>query len=505
MSEFQVNSADLIGLLKEAGILVAVGGVASTADFTGYTTDSRKLADGELFLAYRGVQFDAHALLPKLLSETSRCGFILDDPQVWEAVKTKAPWACLVTDTREAWAWLASYRYGHPQRQLKLIGVTGTNGKTSTVWFVRQILRAMGQACLTLGTLGIYLGDSFYPASHTTPDPDDTFRYLAAAVRAGIRYAAMEVSSHALVQKRMRPLRFDAVAFTSFSRDHLDFHASMEEYFAAKWQLISAYRKPGAKAFLATNLRAHVAGLELPADVLWYGADAEAVTADVQAEILGMRLDATQMSLQMGAQRWTGSLAFAGDFAVENFAAAWAMVKALSGHSLEPERWSELAPVPGRFEPVVEAFAHGFAVIVDYAHTPDALEKTLIKLKAMTQGKLWAVFGCGGDRDKGKRPLMGALAERYADVLVLTSDNPRTEDPQAILADIQAGLKHPERAYIQVDRREAMALALAQASAGDAVLIAGKGHEDYQIIGTVKHDFDDHKVAASLLLQRKTR
>ncbi len=491
-------ASDLIALFQEAGILRAVQGRVPDSSFVSYTPDSRKLSDGDLFLAYKGVHFDAHALLPELLQAKSQCGFIVDQESSWSLLK-EAPWACLVSDTREAWAWIAAHAHGRPERSLRLLGVTGTNGKTSTVWFLRQILAALGEKVLTLGTLGIYLGDEFFAGSHTTPDPDETFRYLALARDRGMGWAAMEVSSHALVQKRLSPLRFDAVAFTSFSRDHLDFHASMEEYFAAKWELIERYRKPLACAWLSERIDAFLPATLAP-NLRRYSSQQVAADQGVSYQVHSMDLTSTDLSLHLGSQSWRGRLPFSGDFAVENFAVAWDSIRVLTGRSLEPENWTRIAPVPGRFEPVVAAAAHGFAVIVDYAHTPDALEKTLIKLRGLTQGHVWVVFGCGGDRDKGKRPLMGAAAELHADRLVLTSDNPRTEEPQAILQDIQAGLKHPERALVEVDRRRAIAHAVKAAKAGDAILIAGKGHEDYQILGTQKYPFDDRLVATEFLL-----
>jgi UDP-N-acetylmuramoyl-L-alanyl-D-glutamate--2,6-diaminopimelate ligase len=360
---------------------------------------------------------------------------------------------------------------------------------------------------LILGTLGIYCGEEKFPATHTTPDPDELFRQLAMAVDKGVTWAAMEVSSHAVVQRRLGPLRFDAAGFTSFSRDHLDFHPTMEEYFAAKWQLFSHFLKPQAVAWLSHGLEDWLPPAAYDSGFHFYGPPRSGRTlqkGDAVFEVTSMTLQTTDFAVTRGSKRWQGRLPFGADFAIANFTLALLIVEGLLPGRVTAANWSRIEPVPGRFEPVPEAFAHGLSVIVDYAHTPDALEKTLQKLRELTPGRLWVVFGCGGDRDRGKRPLMGAVAEKEADVLMVTSDNPRTEDPQTILKDILQGLSQSKHQAI-VDRESAILRAIQEAQPGDTILIAGKGHEDYQIIGKEKFPFDDKKVAAACLMKRETK
>lgn len=504
MGERALKARLIVEALQKAGMLLEVRQNAPEHIFPDYTTDSRRLSPNGLFIAYRGVSFDAHALLPQLALSHPGAGMIVDERSAWEASQAfPFPFVCLVRDSREAWAFLAAYHHDFPNEHLSVFGVTGTNGKTSTVWYIRQILDLLGEPCLSIGTLGVYLDYEKFDLAQTTPDPDDLFRYLALARQRGCRWAAMEVSSHAVVQKRLGPLRFDGVAFTSFSRDHLDFHASMEEYFAAKWKFIANSRKPGGIAWLSSSLGTWKPANAAGSGCRTYGpAHPGGSIDDLVYTILDMQLSHSEFSLHQGAKTWTGRLSFGGDFAIDNFVAAWALVKSVSGKILPPERWPEIKPVPGRFEPLAEAFAQGFAVIVDYAHTPDALEKTLHRLRGLTPGKLWVVFGCGGDRDKGKRPLMGRAAEQNADRVIVTSDNPRTEDPEAVVNDIVRGFVDPAQARTEVDRREAIRLAINGAASGDTILIAGKGHEDYQLIGKQKLSFDDLKVARSLLAER---
>lgn len=501
-----LQAAAVVRILEEAGLLLDSHMPDPERLFAAYTTDSRRVTADQLFIAYQGVKTDAHQHLEKLFATHPQFGFIYEQDHYAPLAK-RAAFACRVRDSREAWAQLAAYRWGRPQTKLKLLGVTGTNGKTSTVWFLRQILQKLGQSCLTIGTLGVYCGEEKLPASHTTPDPDALFQYLAMAVDRGLRWVAMELSSHAVVQKRLGPLRFDAIAFTSFSRDHLDFHGTMEAYFAAKWQLIQDFRRPGAPAWLSSSLGSW-RPVEASSSTLCftYGPEGEsALPLTLSYSIQSMKLAESRFSIRLrggedGAEEvWTGALPFGGDFAVENFAAALALVHSVLGRGLPSELWAAIAPVPGRFEPIV---AKGLAVIVDYAHTPDALEKTLLKLRELTRGKVWVVFGCGGDRDRGKRPLMGALAENGADVVILTSDNPRSEDPEGILNEIAAGLRAPERALRISDRAQAIGYAIEKAAVDDAILVAGKGHEDYQLIGSQVLPFDDKKVAAAFLAKR---
>ncbi|WP_176736931.1 UDP-N-acetylmuramoyl-L-alanyl-D-glutamate--2,6-diaminopimelate ligase [Oligoflexus tunisiensis] len=494
---------DIVRVLEKAGLLVQYRMPRADQTFHAHTTNSRLVDPGSLFIAYRGVSFDAHSALDELRERWTDLGFIVEQADAFHALADKA-FVCHVKDSREAWAWLAAHVHRNPQDRLRLIGITGTNGKTSTVWFLRQLLRTLGEPCLILGTLGVYCGEEKFPATHTTPDPDELFRQLALGVEKGVGWAAMEVSSHAVVQRRLGPLRFDAAGFTSFSRDHLDFHKSMDEYFAAKWELFTHLLKPGAVGWLSHGLEDW-----LPADAYtrgfhFYGPPRSGRTlgaGDAVFEVRSMTLQATDLTIRRDAQAWQGRLPFGADFAMANFTLALLMVEGLLPGRVRADDWSRIEPVPGRFEPVPDAFAHGLAVIVDYAHTPDALEKTLQKLRQLTRGKLWAVFGCGGDRDRGKRPLMGAVAEKEADRVLVTSDNPRSEDPHAIVNEILSGMTQSKYQAI-VDREAAILHAIQQAQPGDSILIAGKGHEDYQIIGKEKLPFDDRQVARRCLIKR---
>jgi len=495
-----ISFHDVVTCLEEAGLLLKQKGPIPQRTMGSYTTDTRKLQNGDLFIAYKGVQFDAHSRVPALALQYPETVFIIEEPKCFDVLTEEHP-VLLVKDSREAWSYIAALRYGNPQNQLKLVGVTGTNGKTSTVWFFRQILLTLGVPCMTLGTIGVYCGDEMLPASHTTPDPDDLFKSFALAASRGIKWVAMEVSSHAIVQKRLGPLRFDAVAFTSFSRDHMDFHASMKEYFAAKWELFERYAKPDAARFVSTTVRKQVPKQTLPFQ--FYGPEA-AMGADktngYSYQIMESLLNHSRLALSTPKETLVLDFGFGGDFVMDNFTAAFALVNSLQ--PLEAMEGSRIEPVPGRFEPVPEAAALNFAVIVDYAHTPDALEKTLTKLKEMTKGQLWVIFGCGGDRDTGKRPLMGAIAEKIADQIIVSSDNPRTEMPSEIINQILKGMPGKKKIQVIEDRLAAIEFACLKAKAGDCILIAGKGHETYQIVGNTKFPFDDKLVAAEVLQKR---
>jgi UDP-N-acetylmuramoyl-L-alanyl-D-glutamate--2,6-diaminopimelate ligase len=349
-------------------------------------------------------------------------------------------------------------------------------------------------------------GPRVEPTNHTTPDPDVLFALLRRAVNEQITTVLMEVSSIALAQERLAPLKFDAVAFTSFSRDHLDFHGSMEEYLAQKLRLFSEHLKLGARIALSRPL-VNLAAKSSPAhstDRWSYDGQAHSATAGFQGVHYSLREASSNgavYSLHRGVNVLTGRGPFLSALAWENFTAALLLSEAILGRTPDPRHWANLEAVPGRLERVRSARDTDVDVIVDYAHTPDALEKTLAELRPLTRGKLWCVFGCGGDRDRGKRPEMGLIAGRLADHVLLTSDNPRSEDPQSILDEIARGLD--QRPFLSfVDRRAAITHAVHHATTGDVVLIAGKGHETYQMIGTNRVPFDDRLEARHALETR---
>jgi len=472
--------------LARDGLLVAAPAV--DVGVCGVSDDSRRVAAGDLFCAWAGTVVDSHAYV----ADAERAGAV--------AVLVERPVSgvtvpqVVVTDGRRAAAAAAMRVYGDPVARLVLVGVTGTNGKTTTVWLLRHLLGARYEAA-SLGTLGVRVGSGVAlegGESLTTPGPVALARSLERLVQRGVRAVAMEASSHALHQGRVDSLRFDAAVFTNLTRDHLDYHGTLEAYVAAKHRLADLLRPGGTAVVNAAD--AAWRGVELRAPrVLRFGV--APTEAEVQAS--GVVLDATGARFRLGTPAGSAmvELPFTGSFNVENALGAAAAALALGFEVGEvAERLATVPQVPGRLERVAE---QPCAVLTDYAHTPDALERVLSTLRPLVRGRLIVVFGAGGDRDRGKRPLMGAVVERWADVPIVTSDNPRTEDPLAIIADIEAGMRQPH--LCEPDRRAAIGLALAQARPEDVVLLAGKGHEDYQILGTRRVRFDEREIVKEWL------
>ncbi len=404
----------------------------------------------------------------------------------------------VVEDCRKALADAAGYFYGRPSRGLSVVGVTGTNGKTTVVNLIRACLEADRRSVGLLGTTGYEYAGRRIPATNTTPDPLRLQGYLREMVDRGCNACVMEVSSHALVQERVRGVDFDVGVFLNLSQDHLDYHGDMRRYAAAKAKLF-AQLEAGATACLSADTRA--------ADVMSHALDAGVRTrsfglhadAELRAENLSCSLEGTRFELVMPRGRVDLWLRLPGKHNVQNALAAASAALAL-GVSELTVAWAleEARPVRGRLEMV--GYRSGVRVFVDYAHTPDALEKVCATLRPLTEGRLIVVFGCGGDRDRGKRPLMARAVARWADVALLTSDNPRSEDPERILDEMEVGLADQSIVYGRVvDRAEAIACALHEAKRGDAVLIAGKGHETYQILRDSVVPFDDRQVARDIL------
>lgn len=504
--------SDIIPFLKSRGLLLASAQDVSQPSKEGaklgaLRTDSRKVEAGDIFLAYRGVASDGHLFIQTAI-ERGAAFVIVEDRDLLGPLgdKAKIPWA-QVPNGRAAWAELASFAFGHPQNNLQMLGVTGTNGKTSTVWMTAEILGHMGIPCLTIGTLGARLGDEEFATGHTTPDPDVLFGLLHLAKERGVKVVAMEVSSHSLLQEKVRCLTFSACAFTSFSRDHLDFHPTMDAYWDAKWRLFSVHAAKGAPCFFADVLADRLDLHALSNPTLIYGFNADKVGEQLKAhqclELLASPSQglATQLTMRNGVQQWTTTTDFFAKHTLENLTAAALLASVVVGQLPPPEILAKVRPVPGRLEPVKNP--QGPVVIVDYAHTPDALEKTLQVLRPVCSGRLCVVFGCGGDRDPGKRPLMGRVAADYADQVFVTSDNPRSENSNTIIQGILAGISRTEDVFVYPDREQAIHQAIRQASDRDVVLIAGKGHETYQIIGSKTHSFDDRVVARQALSMRE--
>lgn len=466
------------------------------AHLTNIVADSRHLSEGDCFIAFRGQASDGHRFINEAIAKKSAL-LIAEDR---EAIPNDC--SCpfiIVTNGRAAWSHLVAETFNNPQKKLEILAVTGTNGKTSTVWMVGEILRQSGYPCLTIGTLGADFGDKLIPTNHTTPDPDVLFQLLDEALSRGYRFVAMEASSHAIVQEKLSPIRFKAAAFTSFSRDHLDFHVTLDAYLEAKLRLFTELCDASARKVFWSGLAPVLKPMSNENDLWFYGTNSSKLSDKfLQIREINENFTKTTISYQMGTKSGTFEIPYFGHHIIENFCAAYLLVNALD-LNLSTNNFLLLRQIPGRLQRVSDSPTEP-QVIVDYAHTPDALQKTLEVLRPLCSGKLIVIFGCGGDRDRGKRPIMGSIAEKNADLVCVTSDNPRTEDPQTILQDILSGFLRPEAAIVIADRRSAIDFVVKNASTSDTVLIAGKGHEDYQIVGTKKYPFDDRNIAAQALL-----
>jgi UDP-N-acetylmuramoyl-L-alanyl-D-glutamate--2,6-diaminopimelate ligase len=453
------------------------------------TDDSRQVHPGTLFIAVRGSERDGHDYL-EMAQRAGAAGAIVEQAN---RVPAELP-ALVVRDGRRAAPLAAAAAYQWPARELQLVGVTGTNGKTTTVNMLRHILDRHTGRSASIGTLGVLVGSDGEPVEGggglTTPGPVELQRLLRGLVDSGVARVAMEVSSHSLHQRRVEGVEFDVVIFTNLTRDHLDYHGSMKEYFAAKARLLEYLRPHGTVVYNIDE----PAWADLHTDRRRVGFSERVMTAEVHAEHIHFGPRGSEWTLALGAERLPVRLPLIGDFNVMNALGAAAAAYALGTHTRQiAERLSSLPQVPGRLELLNESPA----VLRDYAHTPDALERTLMAVRPFTRGRLITVFGCGGDRDRGKRPVMGEIAERLADLAIVTSDNPRTEDPETILDDIESGMNGRNHERI-TDRRDAIQRALELASPDDVVLLAGKGHETYQVRGTTKYPFDEKEIVKSL-------
>jgi len=477
--------------LRSAGLLVAERG-ALPDTVAGVADDSRAVVAAGLFLAVRGAERDGHDFLPAA-AERGAAAVIVDDPS-----RTTLP-ALVVTDTRRAAAVAATAFYDAPARSLRLVGVTGTNGKTTTVGMLRHLLDEPDGRAASIGTLGVLVGGEGEPldggSGLTTPGPVELQRVLRALHDRGVRTVAMETSSHALHQRRVEGLAFDAGVFTNLTRDHLDYHGTMEAYFEAKALLIG-HLAPGGVAVINADDPAW-ASLPRAARTVRFGS---ARGADVHATDVRCTPDGSRFALVFQDAAYEVALPMLGDFNVANALAAAACAWALG---LAPgtivARLGTMPQVPGRLE-----ILNGRPTVLrDYAHTPDALERAIDAVRPFTSGRLIVVFGCGGDRDRGKRPEMGRIAVERADVAIATSDNPRTEDPERILDDIESGMHGAPHERIE-DRRSAIARAIAIAAPQDVVLLAGKGHETYQIRGTTRLPFDERAIVREIIQERQS-
>ena len=467
----------------------------SNVDIRGIELDSRRVGGGELFVCLEGLASNGHDFAATAVNQGAAA--LLVRRHLPDLVATPQ---VVVRDPRQAMALAAAAFFSHPARALELCGVTGTNGKTTVTHLVQAVAGAAGRRAEVLGTLGGKVGTEYRATGFTTPEAPALQKYLREAVDRKTEWLAMEVSSHALAQARVFGTDFSVVVFTNLTRDHLDFHGTMESYFEAKARLFSPEGRGSEREAVAILNLEDPAGQVLAGKVsgpkATYGFGRG---SDYRAYDLRTSPDTTGYTLSTPHGRAPVELHLPGRFNVLNALAAQAAGME-RGLPLEAavRGVESVTRVPGRMERVTGS--QQFAVIVDYAHTPDALEHALRAARSFTAGKLIVVFGCGGERDRGKRPEMGRVAAREADRIVLTSDNPRTEDPDAILDAIEQGVNGLTVPYLRErDRSQAIALALEHARPGDTVLIAGKGHERYQIVGTTTLPFDDRLVAVEVL------
>ncbi len=478
----EAHLSTIVDRLRAAGLAEGAPGSEDVV-VQGVSQDSRSVRPGDLFLAWAGHDVDSHTFL----TEAVAAGCVA---AVVEQVDQKVGLPQIqVTNGRRAAAIAADAVMGSPWEDAFMVGVTGTNGKSTTALLARHILNQRGPAA-SIGTLGLVERDGAARLGSeglTTPGPAQMSGWLRELVDDGYESITLEASSHALDQHRLDGVRFDVAVFTNLTQDHLDYHGSLESYRGAKAHLAELLKEDGV---VVVNDDAPAwAGLPLAEhETLSFG---HASSADVRADRRRAHEGGTDFRLVRGEDNAEVTLPLLGSFNVENALAA-AAVGLVAGMSLDAiaESLSEAPQIPGRLERVVR---EPFPVVIDFAHTPDALERVLRTLKPLTEGRLIVVFGAGGDRDATKRPLMGAAASRHAETIVVTSDNPRTEDPESIVADVVSGVTHSGLHKI-VDREAAIRHALGLAEPGDLVLLAGKGHETYQIIGTEKRPFDERAV-----------
>ena len=460
-------------------------------DISGIAIDSRKVQKGYLFIAMKGTQVDGHQYIGKAIELGATAILAEEEP----TTKTEGVTYIIVASTENVVGNVATTFYGKPSEHLRLVGVTGTNGKTTIATLLYNMFRKMGHKVGLLSTVCNYIEDEAVPASHTTPDPIELNSLLARMVDAGCEYAFMECSSHAIHLKRIGGLKFAGGIFTNLTRDHLDYHKTFQNYRDAKKAFFDALPKDAFAVVNADDKNGMVMVQNTKAVVKTYSTRA---MADFKARILECHFGGMYLEIdgrEVGVQ-------FIGKFNVSNLLAVYGAAVMLGK---EPEDilvvMSTLKSVNGRLDPIQSP--EGWTAIVDYAHTPDALENVLNAIHEVLSGngKVITVCGAGGNRDKGKRPLMAQEAVRQSDKVVITSDNPRFEEPQDIINDMIAGLdkEQMKKVVCIADRREAIRTASMMAGKGDVILIAGKGHEDYQEIKGVKHHFDDHEVVRELL------
>jgi UDP-N-acetylmuramoyl-L-alanyl-D-glutamate--2,6-diaminopimelate ligase len=499
-------------LFRDAQVLP--GRIEGDAEVSTMTMDSRRAKPGAMFVCMPSNNTDSNAYIPAAAA-AGASSVLTFSTEGFESARSLGLSAALLTaDKYQDSLWkLCKVAFGNPSASMKVIGVTGTNGKTTTAWLIRDMLKALGMKAAYLGTLGFQLPGEERELQNTTPFAIELNELLAEARDKGVEAIAMEVSSHALAEKRVDGIEFDAAVFTNLTQDHLDFHGTMEEYEAAKLRLFTELPNQSAKKFVGAVNACDPTGAKwltaFPGRFLSYGVvqftslpngfrsrSPEAI--QLQAEPTEVHVHELTLIVDDLSDRIQVTVPLGGSYNVENLLSAAAGVRMLPFNLVQMKpALSAVRPVPGRFEAVQNDA--GIGVLVDYAHTPDALEKLLDAVRPLTKGRVITVFGCGGDRDRTKRPKMAKAASERSDITVVTSDNPRTEDPQSILDEVLTGIVPGRDSIAIIDRREAIAHAVKIAKPGDVVVIAGKGHENYQIIGRTKYPMDDREMAREAL------
>ena len=483
--------------MKLAELLEHIEILESTADpdleIRGISYDSRKTKPGDLFVAIKGFEADGHRFIPKAMANGAAAVLCEDAP-------TDGTPYVKIDDCRLGLAIASRDFYGNPASRMKLVGFTGTSGKTSSTYILKHVLETkLGAKVGLIGTNGNMIGERLLHTEHTTPESLELHRLFKQMTDEGCTHVVMEVSSHSLELRRVAGVDFDVAVFTNLSQDHLDLHGTMEAYAAAKKKIFS-HCKTGWVNIDDERGAFMMEGEKCP--ILRYSTkqDAELTAGDIALSAEGVSFTASFQGEQMPVR-----LAIPGIFSVYNALGVMAACLSL-GMSLHDaaDGISSASGVKGRMEPVPTD--GDYSVIIDYSHKPDALEKALKALRPVTRGRLIVLFGCGGDRDRGKRPIMGRVAAENADLVIVTSDNPRTEDPMDIINEILPGLENTQKPYKMIcDRPEAIRWAIDNALPGDVILLAGKGHEDYQVIGHEKHHMDEREIVAEWLIKRKER
>lgn len=493
----------LISLIKNSKTAQLIGN--GNVEIDGISYDSRKVQPGDIFACLPGSKTDGHSYIPAVLAAGAVALLVSDVQQVPAGIP-----AIVTADTRETLAEISAEFYHHPGDSLTLIGVTGTNGKTTVTTLLWHILQAAGKGCGLLGTMAYHIGNTVLPAPHTTPQAPDLQRLLAQMRDAGLSHVVMEISSHALCLHRITGCHFDLTLLTNITQDHLDFHLTWQAYRDAKLQLFTDPRyQPRDKA-----MRCLLNDDDASADYFAQRALGEVrhfalASGDYRTRDLALCADGSYFILEYPGGSAEVTMQLVGSFNVSNALAALAAALESGVDIVTATRaLAAIPPVNGRFQRVAESGNGKPTVIVDYAHTPDGLEKVLSTAAEIAPGKVTVLFGCGGNRDRGKRPLMAVAAAKWAQKIIVTSDNPRDEDPSAIIADIMAGFDNDalNRVQIEPNRAQAIRLAIQQSPPDQLILLAGKGHENYQLFANgEKIHFDDREQAVKSLANYQTR